>query len=154
MWNPPPTVTEHHGEPLAPDRDFFVAPPAEIGALRTAHSSLKKGVRAKSMPVRVAMALAYGAVGFLLAWGLHSLTGILILPADLTRTPPVLWEIILALPVAYLGWRESAFKHSCNFVGDSGCAHFECEGERTKVIRSSVLHFKDASAVATRLIRR
>ena len=154
MWNPPPAVTEHLGAPLAPDRDFFVAPPADIGAIRTAYTTLKKGVRSKPMPVRVAMSLAYGSVGFLLALGLQSLTGILMLPSDLTGTPPVLWEAILALPVAYLGWRESAFRHSCSFAGELGCAYFECEGERGRVIQSSALHFKNASALATRIIRR
>jgi hypothetical protein len=154
MWNPPSAVTEHNGKPLAGDRDFFVEPPAEIGAVRSAHTSLTKGAQAKSIPVRVAMALAFGVVGFLLAIGFHWLTGILIIPATLTGTPPALWAAILAPLPAYLGWRRSAFKHWCNFVGHDGCAQFRCEHDRASIVQKSVFLFSGASGVTGRLIRR
>jgi hypothetical protein len=154
MWNPPPTVTEHNGEPLAPDLDFFVEPPAEIGAVRTAHTSLKKGVRERPVALRVGLALVAGAVGFVLTVGFDHLTKILFVASDITRTPLVLWYSIFVPLWVYLGWRKSAFKHFCSFAGDYGCAHFQCEHARTKVTRISDLHFKDASAVSTRFIRR
>ena len=31
IWTPPSSVMDHLGKPLPPERDFFVAPPREIG---------------------------------------------------------------------------------------------------------------------------
>ena len=153
MWIPPPTITEHQGEPIAPDRDFFVVPPIDIGPVRTAHTSLKQGVVAKSPPVRLAIALAWGAVGFLLAMGLQRFTALLYIPSGLTHTPIVLWEIIIAILPAYLGWRKSAFKHFCNFVGDGGCAQYTCEGDRGTITENSVFRFQNAVSLSTSTIR-
>jgi hypothetical protein len=154
MWNPPPNVTEHTGAPLTADLDFFVAPPAEIGTIRSAHTSLKKGVRERPVPLRTLFALVGGAVGYLLTWGFDSLTKILFVVADITRTPLILWYLIFIPLWVYLGWRASGFLHSCTFAGDYGCAHFQCEHERTKVTRMSYFRFQDASAVSTRIVRR
>src|SRR5690348_15580097 len=107
MWMPPPAVTEHQGDQILQDRHFFIAPPPEIGTLRSAHSSLRQGVAAKSPVVRLAIALAWGAVGFLLAMGLHRFTGILIVPSGITGTPAVLWAVIIGLLPAWIGWRKS-----------------------------------------------
>jgi hypothetical protein len=54
----------------------------------------------------------------------------------------------------YLGWRKSGFKHFCTFAGEYGCAHFQCEHERTRVTRKSYFLFRDASAVSTAMTRR
>jgi hypothetical protein len=153
MWNPPPTVTEHNGEPLAPDLEFFVAPPAEIGTVRSAHTWLKTTDRAKSTPVRAAIAVAWGVGGFLLAMGFHWLTGLLIIPSSLTGTPPALWAAIFSLLPAYLGWRASAFNYTCNFVGNGGCAQFRCQGDRATIVQKSMLLFQGVSGVATRFNR-
>lgn len=153
MWNPPPNVTEHNKEPLAADRDFFVAPHGEIGAIRTAHTSLKKGTGTRSVPVRVSITAAWGVVGFLLVMGFHMLTKILIIPASLTGTPPWLWGAIFALLPLYFGWRNSNFQHQCSFVGDNGCAEYRCEGNRETVVLKSVLLFQTATGLATRFTR-
>jgi len=154
MWNPPPEVTEHNGEPLGPNLDFFQAPPAEIGAIRSAHTSLQKGVRERPVPLRATLALVAGAVGFLLTLGFDYLTKILLVLSDMTRTPLILWEIIFIPLWVWLGWRKSGFKHFCTFAGESGCAHFQCEHVRTRVTRRSYFLFRDASAVSTAITRR
>ena len=154
MWTPPASVTEHQGDPLAADGDFFAGPPAGIGTVRTAHTSLKKGEMAKPAPVRAAIALGCGVAGFLLMLGFHRMTDLLIIPASLTGTPAWLWAGLIAVGPAYLGWRASAFQHSCNFAGDAGCAQYRCQGERGRLVQNSVFRFQDASAVSTRLVRR
>ena len=154
MWSPPPYVTGHDGEPLSPECDFFVAPPAEIGPVRTAYTSLKKGVASRPVAIRAALALAAGIVGFLLTWGFDSLTKILFVISDLTRTPVILWEIALMPLWVYLGWRKSRFKHFCTFVGDSGCAHYQCEQERSNAVQKSSLRFADAAGVSSQTVRR
>jgi hypothetical protein len=153
MWTPPATVTEHQGEPLAADGDFFAGPPAEIGTVRTANTSLKQGQMAKSAPVRAAIALGCGVAGFLLAMGFHRMTDLLIIPASLTGTPAWLWAALIGVLPAHFGWRASAFRHTCNFAGDSGCAQYRCEGERGRLVQSSVFRFQEASAVSTQMVR-
>ena len=154
MWNPPLEVTEHDGQPLAPDLDFFAAPPVEIGAVRSAHTSLKKGARERPLPLRIALAALGGAVGYLLTLGFDYLTKILFVLADITRTPVILWELLLLPLWIYLGWRSSGFKHNCTFAGEYGCAQFQCEHERSKITRGTYFLFKDAWALSTRMTRR
>ncbi len=159
MWNPPPNVTEHNGEPLSPDRDFFVLPPAEIGPVRTAHTSLKKGVRERPAPVRAALALAAGAAGFLLMLGFEYIIfeyiiKVLFGASDIMRTPLLLGGIIFVPLWVWLGWRKSGFKHFCTFAGEYGCAHFQCERDRRRVTWQSCFRFQDASSVSTATTRR
>jgi hypothetical protein len=154
MWSPPPYVTGHNGEPLSPECDFFVTPPVEIGTVRTAYTSLKKGVATRSVAIRAALALTAGIVGFLLTWGFDSLTKILFVISDLTRTPVILWELAFVPLWVYLGWRKSRFKHVCTFAGDSGCAHYQCEQERSNVVQKSSFRFADAAAVSSQAVRR
>ena len=154
MWTPPSQVTEHTGEPLARNLDFFAAPPPEIGAIRTAHTSLKTGMRQRPGALRVTLALVAGAVGFLLTLGFDYLTKILFVVSEMTRTPVIFWELLFVPLWAYLGWRKSGFKHFCTFAGEKGCAHFQCEQERANLTRNSYFLFKDASALSTSLTRR
>jgi len=42
-WQPAPGVTDHSGAPLDPARDFFAAPPAEIGPVSSGRSTLARG---------------------------------------------------------------------------------------------------------------
>ena len=137
MWNPHPRQPNIRGS-RGPAGTFRRESRRGNRRSQECPHILKKDEQAKSTAVRAAIALAWGAGGFLLAMGFHRLTGLLIIPASLTGTPAALWEAILGLAVAYLGWRGAGFRHSCNFVGDSGCALFHCEGDRAKVIRDSV----------------
>ena len=153
IWSPSSTLTDHQGGSLAPESDFFVAPPQEIGEVKSAHTSLKKGVKAKTVPVRIAIAAVAGVVGFVAAMGLDRVTGILLVPAGMTGTPDALWAAVFGLLPAYIAWRKTAFKHFCQFVGAEGCAQLRCEGEREHIVENSVFRFKDASAVSTSMVR-
>ena len=57
-WKPPPTVTDHLGQPLGFDRDFFVPPPPEIGEILSADSSLRLGGATRTRWVCVGQAVA------------------------------------------------------------------------------------------------
>lgn len=153
LWTPPPGVKDHQGSALVSDIDFFVRPPREIGEIRSAHTSLKKGVKARPVQVRLVIAALWGFGGFLLAMGLDRFTGILTVPADMTGTPDMLWAAIIGLLPAYIAWRKTAFKHFCQFVGVYGCAQITCQGERENIIGNSVFCFKDAAAISTSVTR-
>jgi hypothetical protein len=153
IWTPPPTVTEHQGDKLDAERDFFVAPPREIGEIKSAHSSLRKGVKARPAPVRLAIAGIWGLAGFVVLMGLDRVTGILMVPAGLTGTPDALWAALIGLLPAYIAWRKTAFKHFCQFVGAEGCAQLRCEGARENIVENSIFCFQDAAAVSTSMVR-
>ncbi|HLY63253.1 MAG TPA: hypothetical protein VKV95_21110 [Terriglobia bacterium] len=153
LWTPPPGVIDHLGNALAPDRDFFVRPPREIGDIKSAHTSLKKGVKAKPAQVRLAIAALWGLGGFLLAMGINRFAYILDIPSGMTGTPIALWAAIIGLLPAYIAWRKLGFKHFCQFVGVDGCAQISCKGERENIIGNSVFCFKDAAAISTSVTR-
>src|SRR5260221_428876 len=85
VWSPPSSVTDHLGGQLSPDRDFFVAPPREIGEVVKAYTSLKRDVEPKSAQVRMAIVAVAAGVGGGAGVGLDYLTGI--------HTP--LWYIVI-----------------------------------------------------------
>src|SRR5438477_10601031 len=87
-WTPPANVTEHDGNPLSPQQDFFVTPPPEIGAIKTAHSSLTRGKKV-SLARRILWAAFWFAIGFglsLLVWPFFYMFALM------TRTPIWLWQ--------------------------------------------------------------
>jgi hypothetical protein len=147
-------VTEHQGDLLPPDGDFFVPPPMEIGPVRTAHSSLRQGVAPRSPVVRYFIALGCGIAGYLLVMAFNRMTAILIVPASLTHTPMALWAVLIGVLPAWGGWKKSGFKHFCNYVGDGGCAQYECEGDRTNIVQSASFRFRDASSISTSVTRK
>jgi len=157
MWNPPPNVTEHQGAPLPPDGDFFVDPPPDIGQIRTAHTSLKQGVKPKSAVIRLAIALAWGAgVETLLlvvdraTGGVDPNTGFISHNFNNVSDPPI--AVILApvaLVVALLAWLLMRFNYSCSYVGELGCAEFQCKRTSSRISRRTVFHFKNAHSVTT-----
>jgi hypothetical protein len=149
MWTPPSSVTDHQGNRLDPKADFFAAPPAEIGAIRSAYTSLEKTKGARTMPVRAAITAAFAVVGFLLIWGFNYLSKIIFVIADLSHTPEMLWIVALTGFPAYWGWRFSAFRHFCTYAGQYGCAEYRCEGERSRIVQQTVLLFKDAGGLST-----
>lgn len=53
----PGSVTDHAGSPLPHDRDFFAAPPSEIGPLRSAYSTLRLGRETNSVGAKIGFAL-------------------------------------------------------------------------------------------------
>jgi hypothetical protein len=153
LWIPPPAVKDHQGSVLAPECDFFVRPPREIGEVRSAHTSLKKGVSAKPTPTRIAFTAVWGAAGFLLALGIQRLSYLFLIPAGMTHTPVWIWEALFACLPAYIGWRKTAFGHFCEFVGAEGCAQIKCEGARDHILQNSIFCFKNAESVSTSLVR-
>ncbi len=153
IWTPPPTVSEHQGDKLAPESDFFVVPPREIGEVKSAHTSLKQGVKARSAPVRLGIAALWGLGGFVVAMGIHRFTYLLFIPSGMTGTPIELWAAIIGLLPAYIAWRKTAFKHFCQFVGVEGCAQLRCVGERENIVENSVFYFKDAGAISNSMVR-
>ncbi len=143
VWTPPSSVTDHLGNALPPERDFFVAPPREIGNVESAYTSLKREVEAKTAQTRIAIVAVAAAAGVGAGVGIDYLTGI--------HSP--LWPAVIAALAALIAWGTTGFKHFCNFVGSQGCAEFKCKGGRENLTEKRMFTFKDAWAVSTSMTR-
>lgn len=157
MWTPPPNVTEHQGAALTPGGDFFVDPPPEIGPIRTAHTTLKQGVKPRSGIMRIAIALAWGLAveGVLIGIdygtsGVDPATGFF---SHEFRSVEELQTVVYLAPVAILvaiiAWLLIRFRHTVSYVGDLGCADYACKRRTTRITRKTVFLFSGAHSVTT-----
>ncbi len=72
-------IPHHTGDPLPGDADFFVDPPAEIGLLESAATTLRHGMQPRSPGARARLMLVLALVGLLVAL---IIVKILEIPAD------------------------------------------------------------------------
>jgi hypothetical protein len=142
-WQPPEGVLDHAGKKLAADRDFHAHPPAEIGAVVSAWSTLRQGqvIRATWMRVLFCIQWAIGCqalfeLGILIARRYLSAAEDMLL---LARGIGVTFSPCVGLLAAYqTRWRER-----CTYVGRDGIAEFWFTSRRH--VRCRVLRFADAS---------
>ena len=150
MWNPPPNVTEHQGAPLAADCDFFAPPPPDIGPIKTAHTSLKQGMKPKSTVARLSIALAWGAALEILLLVIYRTVGFPWFRFDGDSDPPVALVFApVTLVAAAIAWLFVRFRHTCGYVGNDGIAYFTCRRQRAKIEHLWTFHFKDAASLVT-----
>jgi len=136
-WTPPPGVRDHGGGPPPEGSDFFAAPPATIGALGSAATTLRVGLPVGPGVGAVAVRLLLGALmGALAGWLLRAAVG---LP----------WFVAaLAVPAgaAFAWWTlRRAPDQVCTFVGEDGIAILGCKGSRERHTAPRVLRFADAA---------
>ena len=142
-WAPPEGTTTHSGDPIDPAADFFAEPPAEIGDLVAAETTLSTKARPWKTVSRVVLA---GLIG----WG-----GAMILDFFAKQNNPAdpgvftFFEVLLFLGVAGLTWYLTRFSHTCSFVGKLGLARFRCTGSRNRVRPPEVFQFEQASELRT-----
>jgi len=152
-WTPPPGVTEHTGEPLSAEYDFSTSPPADIGEVKSAYSSVKKGPKLNTRPARIRAAAIAAAVGVGVAIGLEGAARLLSTLAFETHIPRPFWALLPGALLAMLFWRLTRSSGTCNFVGSAGCAGFAGAASGGKFIRHRVLRFKDAEGLAVSVTR-
>jgi hypothetical protein len=136
-------ITNHGGGPLARNADFFVDPPAEIGPVLSANTTLVVGKRPWTGGARMITAGISGLFGL----GLGAIVVGAASPA---------WEFwhffwptlgsVLGLALAF--WRTQ-FSHTCTYVGREGVARFRCKGSRNRITASELFRFRDALELRT-----
>lgn len=147
---PPPAPPEqqqqlcnHGGGALEYDADFFVPPPAEVGELLSAHTTMRQGEAPMNPGTRAAVVL-FSALG-------GGIIGLLI--ALLPRIRHPLWIAFWPLGLAALGagiaLALTRFKRACSYVGRDGVARFACNGGRDQLTRDEVFLFRDAHELRT-----
>ena len=139
-------IPHHTGDPLPGDADFFVDPPAEIGLLESAATTLRFGMQPRSPGARARLMLVLALVGLLVGW-------IIVKVLDIQSDFWWPWMVGgLGLGV-FLGWFTSKFEHTCTYVGEEGVAHYECSGRRDHLKRADVFLFRDATELRTEQTR-
>ncbi|MCA9057523.1 MAG: hypothetical protein KDA85_03460 [Planctomycetaceae bacterium] len=131
LWIPPDDVRHHDGTEIPLQTCFFAEPPAAIGRVKSASSTLHVG----SKPIHPVMKVIFTA-GLLVAlaagtcWMTNESTPWCIVS--------ILFPIIL-FPVLFL----YHFDHRCSFVGELGVALFEYRSLSRKVQLKTLIPFSD-----------
>lgn len=153
VWVPPPTVTGHAGEPIPPESNFFVPPPEEIGVVKSAHTSFKKGGKPKSTSARLTLVGIWVGVGFVVAFVSMVMFTKPASLSDLLFGSWLLWGAILAAVFAPISWLMTRFKQKCSFVGTEGSVEITCKGTPENVTSVKSFLFKNAGAISTSVTR-
>lgn len=148
IWTPPPRVTDHQGDKLDPESDFFVVPPDQIGAVKSAGTSLKIGVAGTPARARVRASAIWFVTGYILAWYLDPFM-ILTKTAEATHIAGPVWYALIGSIAAFIAMHQIRPRGLCTFVGERGCAQFVCRGEPGNITEKSIFLFKDAWALST-----
>lgn len=145
-WIPPATVTNHAGEPLTPDRAFFVAPPLEIGTLQTAYSEVLSHKEPNTKAVRIGCTIGGAIFGAVLVWlALYSVSKIS--PTDYLfgAAGGALFGFVIGLAVKS--------NEQCNYVGERGIARYKYNSDPIKAQAGDVFLFDNAVELRTKITR-
>jgi hypothetical protein len=136
-------LTNHGGGELPSDADFFVPPPAEIGELVSAYTSMRQRDEPWTPSARLAWIIFASAIGMLL--------GVLIAILFRARHPAPLLIVPLLLGGIGLGIAllVTRFKRVCSYVGREGVARFRCTGSRENLSTRRRFLFRDATELRT-----
>lgn len=143
-WEPPEEVRLHTGDLVPDTMEFFVDPPAEIGRVSTAFSTLKLGQRppgfVETMLIRIGLCGAAAGGGF---WIVEA-AGI----ANLEWMGAFYAALGGAIGL-YLAWLLTRFRHVCTFCGEFGVAELTMRGSRERAPERQMLLYAEAADLRT-----
>ncbi|MEO1352055.1 MAG: hypothetical protein AAFW84_25175 [Cyanobacteria bacterium J06635_15] len=147
-WTPPENVRNHAGTPITPDQIFFAAPPATIGPVITAASSLSSEPKSRTLLQK------FGSP-FLAAVGIGFATWVVVFMVSFTGlsiSPALMTVIVLVVAIAAGAWfyyEGEIFRAECSYVGQLGIARYTLKGSPTANPTTMVMHFADAVDLRT-----
>ena len=143
VWTPVATVQTHAGTPLSLEDDFFAAPPAEIGAISTAQTTLTRAMRPWHWITRLLLVagVAFAVTAALLIVFRHGI-GKDVEGEALVVLIGVAVGAIVVLPL-------TRFAHVATFVGSAGVARYRLKGSRANLPQAEVFLFQDAVELRT-----
>ncbi len=140
-------LPDHSGQQRGAEAEFFAEPPAEIGKVRSAESTLKPGRQPMALPLRLLIAGILG--GGIVSGGYW-------LARDAGQADRDTYQILgwvfgmMAVGVVLLITR---FKVVCSFVGEQGVAKFTLKGNREAKPKASLLLFAQAEELRAKQTR-
>jgi hypothetical protein len=149
-WLPPIEVKDHMGNPLPADREFFAPPPAQVGPVVSAWSTLRASAAASSGALKMFIMLisggaAAGAVYLLVDRDVIRLRG----------NEQLVVAAISAAVVALIVAVTFKWRHQCNYIGENGVAIYATSAWRggRSIGKSQILTFNNAAALTTHQVR-
>lgn len=131
-WEPAEGVVTHGATEIPEDMHFFRDPPADIGEVKTAWSTLLHGKKPMAMGTRFFAGAITAAI--IIAIGLV-----------LSAPPGDLICYIVGPIVGIIVWVVLGFKHTCSYVGSAGMARYVLKGSLDAEPTEEVLVFSEAS---------
>ena len=113
-WQAPDAMTDHSGAAIPRDALFPEPPPAEIGTVTSAETTLSTIKKPRSAAVRAIIAILVAAPGIALT--------VLGLTSDVSGL--VIWGPILALVGGVIAFFASASRRRCSYIGDRGIIRY------------------------------
>lgn len=143
QWQPQEGVTNHAGNPIATDADFFAPPLPEIGTVLSADTTL----RASQEPMPLGLQILSILLGTLVCGGIAY---VLITALIADRDAWVLFFIFLAAVIpGFVIYSKVRFAHRCSYVGEFGIAEFKISGSRDSKTKMELLEFISAKELFT-----
>ncbi len=140
-------LPDHSMQRRGAEVEFFAEPPAEIGKVRSAESTLKPGREPMTFPVWLLLGvLVAGAIVF---GGYYLGHGKTEFDREFFQWPAYFLGA-LALGITLLATR---FKVVCSFVGEQGTASFTLKGRRDGQPKVQLLQFAQAEELRAKQIR-
>lgn len=136
-------VPRHSGDPQPPLADFFRPPPAEIGRLMTAETTLTTEKHPMALGARW---ILIGGLMLGTYFGLKSLFSM-----GVAQVGPAL-DITCAgagLLLGFITWLMTRFKHTCSYVGHDGVVRYRISGSRDSQPREELFLFNQARYLHT-----
>jgi hypothetical protein len=137
-WQPDADITTHAGSPLTIDADFFTPPPAAIGEVISAATTLPKSTQPMPDATRWAI-IAGGGVGLAIVFQL------------LFSNPLV--SLSIGGVAAATAWFFTRFHYNCSYVGTKGLVKYSLTGSRMAMPKENILLFADAHSLYTSTTR-
>ncbi len=145
LWTPGPEVRLHNGEMIPVDADFFHAPPAELGEIVTAHTSLIESKHPLSTLVRLMLVVGLsGAFFFGVAVAIRSLT-----QGPEAQLLGYIMGAVAAVITVITTILFTRFTQTCDYVGKLGIAQYSLSGNRERTPREKMLLFEDCQDITT-----
>lgn len=138
-WCPSAKVTTHAEHPIPVEMDFFVAPPAEIGEVISAYSTLTRGNEPVAPTARMIIGILVASV---LALGAILVIRQFKLGDEMFAYAEGAVVGLVGLSVVYVLTR---FKHTCSYVGQHGLARYTLRGSRDGVYKVEEFDFGNAT---------
>jgi hypothetical protein len=134
-WVPEPDVTNHAGQPIPENSDFFAPPPIEIGRIISAETTL---IKHEEPPlVRLIRLCKLSIMIFI---------GILLSPV----TIPLLCILFFLRLNDYILWMGNSNQHNrffCTYIGEHGLAVLSVKGRKWSRPKSELFLFQDEVAL-------
>jgi len=150
-WEPPDDVSSHAGIPVPSFADFFAPPPAQIGKVLSAQTTLRVGQKPRGLAARLLGVMVSVGAG----WVIGKLITLALPSGDAAwwGKAVVASGVLVGLMFA-AGWLAlSRFRHVCTYVGEEGLARFKLSGARSRPPEAQVFRFEQATFLVTQGVR-